>query len=595
MTKMKKQTQLGNKLMDWGFLLTLAAGLILINIIASFFFYRWDLTEDKRYSLTPQTINFLTDKNNFEDKVLFKIYLEGDLPSDIRLIRNAIEDKLHEFTIHAGERIEYEFINPNEGSEIDVDDLGKQLYAKGDGIKPTDLTVQAVNQVSNQLVWPGAVITYQGEVRGYVQFFNRSRIHTGENLGGLVQGAINDLEYNLVNGLRLAVADRKPVIGFLQGHGEWNENRTMVFRSMLAKNYNTRNVSINDSIGALDKLDGLIIAGPKLRFSEKDKYVIDQFLLNGGKLMYFVDPIKVDHDTLFYKGYTQTYSKALNIADQLFRYGIRLNEDLVVDGQCGPNYIPGHPRGIMPWFFFPLANGTDHPVSKNIDPVKLSYASTLEFVGNDTNKRITLLESSGNTSVRKSPARVDYRFVNLEPSFSEDPDDPANKVILAGIVEGHFISNFKNRLVDEFAKNPETGFLEESKIPSKILVVGDGDMLTNKYDSIYSKNKGAWDYRPIQIDEFKYDIFDPNLNAGKSMPLFVYGNAEFLLNAVDYIMGDESVIGVRARSITIRTLNEEKIKNESRFWQFVNIAVPILFIVVMAVLFFIIRKRRFAK
>jgi ABC-type uncharacterized transport system involved in gliding motility auxiliary subunit len=127
------------------------------------------------------------------------------------------------------------------------------------------------------------------------------------------------------------------------------------------------------------------------------------------------------------------------------------------------------------------------------------------------------------------------------------------------------------------------------------LVVGDGDLLTNKYDSIYSKNKGGYDYRPIQIDEFKYDIFDPNLNAGKSMPMFIYGNAEFLLNAVDYMMGDESVIGVRARSITIRTLNEEKINKEARYWQFINIAVPILLVVVMAAIFFILRKRRFAK
>lgn len=589
------QKKIGNKLYDWGLLSTILIGIIFLNIIGSFFFWRWDLTHDKRYSLTEQTKTFLENTENFQDKVLFKVYLEGNLPSDLKQIRNAVEDKLRDFSLYAGNRIEYEFIDPNEGSEIDVQDLGEILYSEGNGIRPTDMTIQSVNQVNNLLIWPGAVITYQGETKGCVQFFNRSRIHSAENLDGLVQGAINDLEYNLLNGLRLAVADRKPVIGFLQGHGEWNENQTMVFRSLLRKNYVTKNISINDSIDALNKLDGLIIAGPKNRFSEKDKYVIDQFLMRGGKLMYFVDPLNINQDSLFYNGHTQTTSRALNISDQIFKYGIRVNEDLVVDAQCGPNYIPGHPQKIMPWYFYPIADGTNHPVSKNIDPVVLRYASSLEFVGNDTNRRIPLLQSSGNTTVRRSPARIDYRFVDLEPDFAVDPDNPANKIMMAGIVEGHFVSNYKNRLVEEFAKNPEARFLEESSKASKVLVVGDANLVTNKYDSIYSKSQGRYDYRPVNFDEFKFDPFDPNMNAGKSMPMFVYGTAEFLLNSVDYMMGDESVLGVRSRSITIRPLDEEKINSEARFWQVINILIPLIAITFLGIVFFYIRKRRFAR
>lgn len=589
------QKKIGNKLYDWGLLSTVLIGIIFLNIIGSFFFWRWDLTHDKRYSLTEQTKTFLENTENFQDKVLFKVYLEGNLPSDLKQIRNAVEDKLRDFSLYAGNRIEYEFIDPNEGSEIDVQDLGEILYSEGNGIRPTDMTIQSVNQVNNLLIWPGAVITYQGETKGYVQFFNRSRIHSAENLDGLVQGAINDLEYNLLNGLRLAVADRKPVIGFLQGHGEWNENQTMVFRSLLRKNYVTKNISINDSIDALNKLDGLIIAGPKNRFSEKDKYVIDQFLMRGGKLMYFLDPLNINQDSLFYNGHTQTTSRALNISDQIFKYGIRVNEDLVVDAQCGPNYIPGHPQKIMPWYFYPIADGTNHPVSKNIDPVVLRYASSLEFVGNDTNRRIPLLQSSGNTTVRRSPARIDYRFVDLEPDFAVDPDNPANKIMMAGIVEGHFVSNYKNRLVEEFAKNPEARFLEESSKASKVLVVGDANLVTNKYDSIYSKSQGRYDYRPVNFDEFKFDPFDPNMNAGKSMPMFVYGTAEFLLNSVDYMMGDESVLGVRSRSITIRPLDEEKINSEARFWQVINILIPLIAITFLGIVFFYIRKRRFAR
>ena len=335
--------RLGNIAYDWTFFFGLAAILVFINIISAFFFYRWDLTEDKRYSLTEQTKAFLRNEDNFDETVFVKVYLEGDLPADIKMIRNAIEDKLRDFKIYAGSRLEYEFINPNDGSDEDINELGRILYNKGEGIRPSDLTIQSVNETKSSIIWPGAEISFQGEVKGYVQFFNRTRLHSNENFKPVAEGAINNIEYNLLNGIRLAVAERKPRIGFLHGHGEWEEKQTLGFRAMLKKNYAIRDVLIDGYIHALDELDGLIIAGPNQSFSEKDLYVIDQFLLRGGRLMCFIDPVFVDRDTLFRQGHVQSVAKPLKIFDNLYKYGMRLNTDLVVDAQCGPEYIPGIP------------------------------------------------------------------------------------------------------------------------------------------------------------------------------------------------------------------------------------------------------------
>lgn len=594
-----KNKRLGNIAFDWSFFLGLAAILVFVNIISAFFFFRLDLTEDKRYSLTDQTKAFLKNEENFSDKVLIKVYLEGDLPADIKMIRNAIEDKLRDFKIYAGARLEYEFINPNEGTKEDVIEIGMQLHNKGDGIRPTDLTIQSVNKTDNSIIWPGAEITYQGSVKGYVQFFNQQYLNSNQDFKPIVEGAINNLEYNLLNGIRLAVMESKPKIGFLQGHGEWEEKHTLGFRAMLRKNYSLRDVTIEGYLHALDELDGLIIAGPNESFSEKDLYVIDQFVLRGGKLMCFIDPVFVDRDTLVRKGSTQSVPKPLKITDNLYKYGMRLNTDLVVDGQCGPEYIPAHPQKVMPWIFYPIADGTDHPVSKNIDPVILRYASSIDFVGLDTNKRITLLQSSGNTGIRRAPARIDYRFVDLKPEFSTDPDDPLNKVVLAGIVEGNFKSAFRNQIISpEFKNSPDVSVLEESIRTSKILVVGDADIVTNRYDSLFSKASGKWEFRSKNhlepLVNFKYDPYDPNMLSGKRIPMFVYGNAEFLLNAVDYTMGDESVLGVRSRRITIKPLSEEKITNHVRFWQIINVGLPLLLIVVFGLVMAAIRKRKYA-
>lgn len=590
---MNSRKKISLKFYDWSILLLVFIGLMLINVVSSFVFQRWDLTEDNRYSLTEGSKTFLSSEENFKDKVFVKVYLEGNLPAELERLRNTIEDRLSELKQYAGDRLEYEFIDPSVGSKSDVKNLQYKLYNKGKGITPTDLTIQEIDQVKNQLIWPGAIISYQGNSLDFVQFFNQRRISSKDDLSGLAQGAINDLEYNLVNGIRKATTDKKPNIAFLHGQGEFSKPQTLVLRSLLSENYTVVDVAINDSIEALRGVDGLIIAGPTERFSEKDKYVIDQFLMTGGRLMYFVDPVVVNEDSLFYTGQTQTTTRALNISDQLFRYGVRLNENLVVDKRCGPIFIPNHPRKFMPWFFFPLAKGTDHPISKNIDPVKLAYCSSLDFVGEDNNEKSVLLQSSNSSKALRMPV-INYAIADLEPQFTQNPNDPKNKLNLAVLVEGKFESLYRNRLVASFANNPEANFKKKSTKKSKILVVGDGHLITNHYDSIFSKSEGKYIYRPIDFNEFQFDLMDPNLRKNRP-PLFVYGTAGFLLNAIDYVMGDNSMIGIRTKVIQLHLLDKEKIKKEAHYWQLVNIVVPLLIILLMASTLIILRKKKYGK
>jgi gliding-associated putative ABC transporter substrate-binding component GldG len=588
---MKKKVSL--KFFDWSVFGLVLVALLLINVIASLTFKRWDLTEDKRYSITEGSKGFLSNEKNFNDKVLVKVYLQGKLPAELQRLRMTIEDRLSELKQYAGSRLEYEFIDPNEGSESDVRNLQYALYDKGKGIIPTDLTIEDINQVKSQVIWPGAIISYQGSNKNFVQFFDQKRISSKDDLSGLVQGAINDLEYNLVNGIRKATSGIKPVLAFLHGQGEFRPEETLVLRNLLEDNYRITDLSINDSIEALRGVHGLIIAGPTKAFSEKDKYVIDQFLMNGGRLMYFVDPVKVDEDSLFYTGKTQTFSRTLNISDQLFRYGARLNEDIVVDKDCGPIYIPNHPRKFMPWYFFPLAKGTEHPISKNIDPVKLRYCSSIDFVGENVKGQSALLKSSNSSKALRMPI-INYAIADLDPQFTENPNDPNNMLNLAVLLEGKFESLYRNRLVDEFVNNPASKFKENSIKESKILLVGDADLITNHYDSIFSKAEGKYIYRPINFNEFQYDLMDPNIRRN-APPMFIYGTASFLLNSIDYVMGDNSMIDIRTKVIKLQTLNKEKIKTEAKFWRWLNIGLPLLIVVLLGMILVFIRKRKYSK
>jgi gliding-associated putative ABC transporter substrate-binding component GldG len=382
--KMKKLT---DKLFNWTFLIILAIGLILVNVLGSYLYLRVDTTSDQRYSLSPGTVKFLENKSNFENRLSIKIYLDGNLPAEIRLFRNTLEDRLKEFKAIVGDRLEYIFIDPNKGSDEEKKELFKNLYDEGKGIIPLDVSYMKDGSQNQLLLWPGATIDYGGTTVNIIQFLPGSQSGKPVDLNEMteiIDQSINNLEYNLVSSLRRSVQKTKPKIGFLQGHGELTYAQTIRARSLLKPYYKIKDVSINDSISALDDLDGLIIARPKKAFSMKDLYVIDQFVMRGGKLMCFADALDFNQDSLKANGVT--YSTRLNTGLEkiLFDYGLKLHDDYVLDANCAPMLFPYAKNALAPWYYYIMASPTSHPISRNVEPVLLKYASRVEFVKQDS-------------------------------------------------------------------------------------------------------------------------------------------------------------------------------------------------------------------
>ncbi len=564
----------------------IVAIIILLNYVLSFFFGRFDLTEDKRYSLSENTIALLEDDERMKDRVYLKIYLDGDLPADIKKIRNSIREKLDEFKVYAGDKIQYEFIDPNGEDDEDYNiEVQKNIYSEG--ISPTDIQIAQSGKVEVKTIWPGALIDYKGTTVDQIQFFNKRLIASNEDARGLADRTINNLEYKLISAIRRVTADDKQTIGFLQGHDELDEWQTVDVRQGLDRYYLVEDVEINGQIGALDNVDALVVAQPKKPFNEKDKFVIDQFIMNGGRVLWFIDPLEINRDSLKYRGETYGISANLNIEkDMLYKYGARLNNNTLIDKDCGPIYIPGHPLGIVDWYFYPLLQRTDHPITKNIDPIKSEYASTVEIVnqGDADVQKTVLLKSSGNSLAFKSPVRINYSIVDVEPNFNENGE---TDLPVALMMEGRFTSAFENRLTQEFTASPDfkTRFKSDS---TKMLVVSDGDIIRNEVET--KVIDGETRYRAIPLNVDRFGVQNPNRTSK-----YIYGNRDFVLNSIDYMMDDNSLIDVRAKTITLRVLDTQKAYEEKSFWKILNIGFPLLCIFILGLVQFFLRKKKFAK
>lgn len=566
----------------------LIAIVILLNYLGSFFFGRFDFTEDKRHSLSPNTIALLQDENRLKDRILFKIYLEGDLPADIMKIRNAIQEKLDEFIVYGGENIQYEFIDPNGEEDEDFNFAVQQsIYDKGRGILPCNVEIIKSGKAEVKIIWPGAIIEYGGMTVDQIQFFNKETIHSKEDVRGLADKTINNLEYMFISAIRRVTAEGKQTIAFLQGQGELLPVQTADVRMGLTKYYQIKDIAIGGQLDALNEVDALIVASPTEPFSEKDKFVIDQFIMHGGKVLWFVDPIDVNRDSLYFTGETYGVAANLNIEkDMLYKYGVRLNTDLIIDKECGPLYVPGHPLQVVDWYFYPTLQRENHAITKNLDPIKTEYASSIEIVNqNDAGVvKTPLLTSSYNSRIFKARARVNYSIIDVVPNFNEGSQ---GHFPVAVLLEGIFSSPFENRISDAFLSSPD--FKSKFKSDStKMLVVSDGDLIRNEVDSVM-KN-GAMKYYPYPLDA---DIFGVTNQNGT--PKYAYGNREFVLNAIDYMLDDHSLIDVRTKTITLRVLDQQKVLEGKEFWKFINIALPLGLIFLLGIVQYISRKRKFAR
>ena len=570
------------------------------------------MTKDQRYSLANGTKTFLENKKNIESRIYIKIYLKGNLPAEIANFKNSIENKLKDFKSIVGNQIEYEFIDPNEGSEVAQKELFVQLFDNGNGILPMDISYIKDGEQRQLLIWPGATMSYSVngiEKTGVIQFLpgTQSRPYDLSQIGTILENAHNYLEYNLISAIRKLTQKEKKRIAFLHGHGELNKPQTLRARSLISPYYSIDDITLNDSIGALDDLGGLIIADPQTPFSSKDLYLIDQFVMKGGKLMCFMNTLQINEDSIKRSGEQNTFRKNLKLENMLFDYGIKLNENYVRDKECVSKYINvgKDENPLLKWFFHVLASPSKHPITRYIEPVSLKYVNEITLMPQENIALFSILNSSTNSnrtglapfvSIRQS---YEIRKKNGEKMFEklvENPEDKNNQLCLAGLAEGYFQSHFKNRIAAEFANNPDSKYNIKSLKEGKVIVVGNGQFIANKYDSVIKRNSQEYTYFPNEINDLKMDAELWNMGgpeAAKRGNGLFFGNQDFFQNLVDYMMGDGFALDIRSRQIDIKENDKEKIKLHANFYKLLNMTVPISLILLLALFWIIIRKKKY--
>lgn len=542
--------------------------LMMLNYVGSFVFHRFDLTTEKRYTLSDATKNLL---KNLDDVVFVKVYLEGEFPAGFKRLRTETKEMLDEFRAYSDNNIEYEFINPSANSDKKVqNEVHKQLYEKG--LDPTNLEVKDENGTSQQIIFPGAIVTYKGHELPWQLL----KTQMGRSPEAQLNNSIQSLEYEFASCIRNLSVSIRPEIAFIAGHDELDTLAVQDIADALSEFYTVKRVVINAQLKALEKYDAIIVAQPDSSFTDKDKFIIDQFIMKGGKALWMIDPLYTSPDSLRRNGGTLSVPYNLRLDDMLFKYGARINPDLIVDMQS--SVIPvnvamrGQPANIQmkPWIFSPLIMPTgNHPIVKNLDVIKMDFVSSIDTVASKGIKKTILLQSSKYSKSILSPVRVDLRMVNM-PQDEKRFNNPYRNV--AVLLEGKFESLYKNHLDPRIAKDSAIGFKEDG-IETKMIVISDGDAIRNDID--YRSQKKL----PLGYDKYTNQT---------------YGNKNFLLNCVNYLCDDSGLIGVRARELTLRLLDKKKLKNERLKWQLMNTGLPLLALVVFGIIYNIRRKRKYS-
>ncbi len=542
--------------------------LVMLNYVGSFVFHRFDLTTEKRYTLSDVTKNLL---KNLDDVIYVKVYLEGDFPAGFKRLRNETKEMLDEFRAYSDNNIEYEFINPSEGLDVkQQNEVFKQLNEKG--LEPTNLEVKEESGTTQQILFPGAIVTY----RGHELPWQLLKTQMGRSPEAQLNNSIQSLEYEFSSCIRNLSVIVRPQIAFIDGHDELDTLAVQDIADALSEFYVVKRIPLNEQLNALNGINAIIIAKPDSAFSDKDKFIIDQFIMKGGRALWLIDPLYTSPDSLRRNGGTLAIPFNLRLDDMLFKYGVRINPDMIVDMQS--SVIPvnvsmrGQPANIQmkPWIFSPLIMPTaSHPIVKNLDVIKMDFVASIDTIAQKGIKKTILLQSSRYSKSIIAPVRVDLRMVNM-PQDETRFNNPYRNV--AVLLEGEFESMFKNHLDPKIAKDSAIGYKADG-VKSKMIVLSDGDVIRNDID--YRSQKKL----PLGYDKYTNQT---------------YGNKNFLLNCVNYLCDDSGLIGVRARELTLRLLDKKKLKNERLKWQVINSGLPLLILVVFGIIYNIRRKRKYS-
>lgn len=549
-------------------IIQLASSLLIVvalNIISSFVFTRFDLTAEKRYSISKATKKMIRE---LDDIVFVQVYLEGEFPAGFKRLRNATREILDEFRAYS-DNIQYEFINPSDVEKgTNVEETYRMLIEKG--LSPTNVQFRTEDANSQQIIFPGAIVKYKQRERP-VQLL---KDQLGMGAESVINNSIQSLEFNLaaaINGLSQAV---KPKIAFIDSYGCLDQNQVVDISVELSDFYNVLRVPLNNKLNSLEGVKTIIIAKPQQAFEEKDKFIIDQFIMNGGNVLWLIDPVFASMDSLQKTDETLGVSQYLNLDDMLFNYGVRLNSNLLMDLKAVPipittGYVGNRPQmSMLPWYFFPMVTPiSSHPIVKNLNAIKTEFISSIDTVRADGVTKTMLLHTSPYTRVVRTPARISLDIMKTQPDerLYNQPSVP-----FAVLLEGSFESVFSNRIASEIVESQEIGFKESSKA-AKMIVVADGDIIKNQL------GQGG---RPLPLGYDRY--------TGQT-----YGNKEFILNAVNYLTDDSGLMEARSKDIQLRLLDKTRIDKNRISIQLLNLLLPVILVVVFGVLRHMSRKKRY--
>lgn len=565
--------------------------IVLTNIIGAFVYTRFDLTSEKRYTISDTSKDIL---KNLDDYVYFRVYLEGEFPAGFKKLRKETKEMLDEFRAYS-KFIDYEFINPSESNDAsERQETYKILWQSG--LNYYTETVQTNTGMQQIMIWPGIIMSYRENELAIDLLSGQS----GQSQETVLNNSAQDLEYKLISAIKELSTTNKPTIAFVDGHGELADLEVYDIANTLAKKYLIKRATLNEQLNSLMKrdfdrdsnivikpaYDAIVIAKPVDPFSEKDKFIIDQYIMYGGKVMWLLDAVNASMDSLQNAESTMGLALNLNLDDQLFKYGVKMNRNLLLAYPCAQiGLVTGQGNNLqstlLPWYYFPLLSpASEHPIVRNIEAVKADFVSSLESTTSSPEiQKIPLLKTSDYTKVSSAPVYISLDILNQRPSTNMFPQ---KGMTVAYLLNGKFSSLYENRMPASIMESSEIGFKVEGE-PTSMIVIADGDIIRNQLAQLdYAKknNKRIGSPLPLGYDQYTN---------------ITYGNKQFIENAVAYLLEGEGLISIRSRELKIRLLDMNKINGSQIKWQFINVVLPSAIMILLGIVLAILRKRKYNK
>lgn len=566
------------------------------NFIANEFYFRIDLTKEKRFTLSTSSKNLL---KKLDDDLYITVFLDGDLPIEYKQLQSATRDILNEYRLASDGRIKFDFEDILTGKDIkEKESILKEVFQKGLQIEQPELRPDEAP--TEKYILPSGIVFYKGKEYP----INLLKRQFGKSLEVEINSSIELLEYEIGTAIRKGLSGKSIKLAFSAGHGELSSLQTADIANSLSEFYSLDRINLNlrDSncykifasdvannpqkpvfsvlveglINKLKSYKGLIVAKPVIEFTEPEKYILDQYVMNGGKVIFLVENLLAEMDSVAKYGQTMTVNHGHNLDDILFQYGVKIKPNLVQDIQChgipAINQQTNRP-GFWPWIFYPLFSAVDdNPVSRNLENVWGRYCSTIDTTARKTLKKTVLLRSSAQSRVAANPVLISLDILKNK----QDPSNFRNgNQISAVLVEGEFISPFRYR--DGVKRSFDLPF-SESIAQNSMIVIGDGDLIRNQVSSdgkVY----------PLGYDKFASKQFSAPVE---------FANKKFFLNCVDYLCDDNNLIEVRSKEVILRLLDKGKIKKDKLFWQSLNMIFPIFMIMIFGLLNAFYRRKRWA-